>query len=567
MSLRLAGVLSYLLLIASPAFAAPSQMFHLKDYLDHSWSQELISYPLAGDLKSAPVLTVTDDLGQVLPNQIRGGRVYLLVDLPAGTERSFTVTAGRKTVRQTNAVSARVEGDFLLLDAGVMSLRLPAGEMRFATPQNPGQVTGPLCGVRGAGGNWIGKSWLMAPMKVTGHKTTIAASGPLFAEATVDYTFEGNKHYRCTVRVIANQPTAIIDESMDLNPGGKYWIPTYKNDTERATWDWWTLDGTDQLSVDTTKNLHPANAIFSFKEGLEPNQCRWRGARASQPYKGVMADGNANWDFWSKGDIEVYAPLNYERDEQFNRIAGWWVNSFPDYSNYFAILNDQQADGPAISFTTGRPSHNLNPNYDSGNPSIRMMCGVNDLRLWTKTDHDFQVLAPIVLGTRQWLLTVQPQADLLPKGSKDMPVEFTAMVKYSLYPLDKIKEWDFDFKEMPSSYPRMFCKPGDLAGLKARVAASTPEMQAFHLMPPIYQATGTAKAEAEDVLKRMDYLTPTVWGAHGEFHNWFRVAIAAIQWMPLWDAAMGTPDMDPAARARIKAWGVFYINRIWDEDF
>ncbi len=550
--------------------AEPSQTFRLQDYLDRAWSQELISYPLAGELKSATAVTVTDDTGQALPNQLAGGRVYLLVDLPALTERTFTVTAGRKTVRQRNVASARVEGDYLLMDAGVMSLRMPAGEKQFRPAQDPAQTLGPLCGVRLAEGDWVGKSWLMAPMQVIGYKTTIAASGPLFAEATVDYTFEGGKHYRCTVRVIANQPTAIVDESMDLNPGGKYRLLSYQNDTERATWDWWTLDGTEQLNVDTTKSLHPANAIFSFKDGLEPDQCRWRGAHASFPRKGLPADSDTNWTFWNRGDIEVYAPLTYEQDEQFNRIAGWWVNSFPDYSTCFTILNDQRPDSPAISFTQGRASRNLNPSYDvPTDPWLKMITGVNDLRLWTKTDRDFQVIAPIVLGTREWLLTVQPQADLGPHGSVEMPVAYTAMVKYSLYPLEKIKDWDFDFKETPNSYPRMFCKPGDLEGMRARVAASTPEMQAHGAVGPIYRPDGTAEAEAADVIKWLDYYTPSCWEAKagGEFSNWFRISLSTIGFMPKWEAAMGTPGMDPAARAKIKAWGVFMIERAWDPDY
>ena len=50
----------------------------------------------------------------------------------------------------------------------------------------------------------------------------VTARGPLFAEAQVEYTFAGGKHYRFSLRAIAGQPTAIIDETMDPNPGGKY---------------------------------------------------------------------------------------------------------------------------------------------------------------------------------------------------------------------------------------------------------------------------------------------------------------------------------------------------------
>ena len=137
------------------------------------------------------------------------------------------------------------------------------------------------------------------------------------------------------------------------------------------------------------------------------------------------------------------------------------ANSFPDYAMLFTILNAQHPDSAAITFSQGQPSHNVNPSYDDpSEPWIKMMTEMNDLRIWTCKDKDLQVIAPIVLGSRNWLLTVEPQAALPPKGAKPISTGYLAIPKYSRYPLEKLKDWTFAWPEAKNAYPRMFCKPG-----------------------------------------------------------------------------------------------------------
>ncbi|MHB9134470.1 MAG: hypothetical protein ACYDBB_25645 [Armatimonadota bacterium] len=549
------------------AIAAPTQTIHLKEYLGHTWSDELISYPLDAGLRNARHLEVRDETGTLLPYQVSNGRVYLLVTLPADGEKVFTVTAGMLDAAAKTAASTKTEDGLLTLDNGVMALRMPAGSKNYAQPMDADKVPGPLAGVRGASGGWIGKSWFQAPLKVTGYATTLTAGGPLFAEAMVSYTFEGGKHYRFSARVIAGQPTAIIDESMDLNPGGKYRIPKYKDDTDASTWEWWNLDDAGAMFLSTSPNGHPANVFFSFYDGLAPDQCRWRGAQASQPYKGVTAEGKA-WNMWAQGEIEAYAPLTYAKDEQFNRIAGWWVNSLADYSYYFTILNEQRPDAPAISFSTGRPSRNVNPNFDLPNdPWIKVVTGVNDLRIMTSTKKDLQAMGAICLGSREWLLTIQPQATLTPKGAMVKPTAYQAVRKYSFFPLEKIKEWTFDWPEPKNAWPRMFCKPGDLAEMRTRLQSAPAEMQKYWMMPAAYFKNATP----QDVTKQaMTYIKDEVDGALTD------KVVNSFGWFPrmpmtrsatMWEGAMAMPGLDPKDRARIKAYGAFLAHRSWDDDF
>ena len=526
------------------------QVIHLKEYLGHTFTDELISYPLDAGLRQAASLQVIDDTGASLPCQVVYGRIYLLVSLKADSERTFTVRPGQPAAAERQ-VRVSEDGDLLTFDSGVMAVRLTNGKQDYATPLEGTQAPGPLRGVRTADGAWIGKSWLQAPLKVTGYQTTVTARGPLFAEALVEYTFEGGKHYRFSLRAIAGQPTAIIDELMDLNPGGKYKMLTYKNDMERSVWDWWTLDGTDHL-VKGDHTPHEANVVFSFYDGLQPDQCRWRGSQASEPRKGVDAGGKT-WTAWDNFSTEAYAPLTYDRDEEFNRVAGWRVNSFPDCAMLFTIFNEKDPHSAAITFSQGVPSRNLNPTYaTSPQPWIKMYTGLNDLRIWTRKDKDLQVIAPIVLGTRNWLLTVEPQAALPPKGAKPISTGYLAIPKYSRYPLEKLKDWTFDWPEVKNAYPRMFCKPGDLRGMQARVAASGDAKSSMYLAS-IYQAGGTPEKTVKQV---MAFLKPQVddsFSACGLGNiNWFHISLNTIMSMPLWDAAMGTPGITrrPARRSK-----------------
>lgn len=550
-------LLCSMLLVSMGIFvqAAANQVVHLKDYLGHRWADELISYPLDAELAKAGAVQVTDETGAVLPCQVANGRVYLLVNLPADGTRTFTITATDAPAAAERQVRVTEEAGRLTFDTGALAVRLPAGAKQFDAPVAAGEAPGPLQGVRGTAGNWIGKSWLQAPVKVTGYATTITARGPLFAEATVDYTFEGNKHYKFTLRAIAGQPTAIIDETMDLNPGGNYAISSYKNDEERSTWDWWWID--------PVESMHPANAIFSFYDGLSPDQCRWRGHHATQPRKGVDANGKT---FLSAetNEVEAYAPLTYEADEPFNRLSGWWINSFGDRTNYFTFFNDRDANSPVVSLTTGRPSRNVNPTLlKPAEVWIKQTTALNDLRIWTKTNKDLQVVAPICLGSREWLLSVEPQAALPPKGTTQMPYAFNAMFKYSYYPLEKIKDWVFDWPEPANAWPRLSCPAGDLAAMRARAVE-----QNDTAAPAIYRAGGTTEQMAQQALAALKTtVDQDLCGVGHGATNWFHGSLHIFSTMYIFEAAMAAPDMDPAVRAKLKAYAAFFAQRAWDDDY
>ena len=563
--MRAICLFSLLVFTGLAVLAAPlSQTIHLKDYLGHTWTDELISYPLDAGLLAAHGFTVTDEAGAKIPCQAAAGRIYLLVTLPADAEKTFTVTAEHSTSAVGKPVSVKRERKNLVLDSGTMAMRLPAGTVQYPRPVEAKSVPGPLQGVRASSGGWVGGSWLDAPLKVTGYTTTVSATGPVFADAAVEYSFEGGKHYRFSARVIAGQPTAIIDETMDLNPGGHYTLLKYDNDADASTWEWWNLADSTHLGVDMP-NYPRANAVFSFYQGLQPNQSRWVGGRVSQPKYGLDASGQPLMNVEAG---EAFAPITYNEDDRVNRIAGWWLNSFSNYAHSYTLFNDKDPKTPAISISTGRASRNVNPNLNpTPEPWIKIVTGFNDLGIFMKKAKDLQVVGAICLGSREWLLTAEPQSALPPKGAKDYPYPFRAYYKYGRFPLEKIKDWSFDWPEKPNTWPRLFCKAGDLAAMQARVAASG-DMASNPAIPAIYKATGTPQAMAKQALEVLK--TAALGDLTAEGHggvNWFHASLHKISTMPMWEAALATPNLDPAVRAKIKTYGAFIAQHTWDDDY
>ena len=269
------------------AHAAAGQSVRLKEYLGQTWTNELIGYPLADGLKDAKAVRAVDEAGTALPCQVDKGRVYLQITLPANADKTLTFTAADSPERPATPATITATDDALVLDSGAVAVRLPAGKHTYDPPAEPSAVPGPLAGVRlGSQGAWIGKSWLEVPAKVTALAVTVDADGPLFCDATVDYTFEGGKHYTFHVRVVAGQPYAIVNESMDINPGGRYVLLKYASDADASSWEWWNLADADHLLPGEGVQEQPANAVFSFYANLEPAPLVRRPADASAQGRG-----------------------------------------------------------------------------------------------------------------------------------------------------------------------------------------------------------------------------------------------------------------------------------------
>jgi len=219
------------LILAANAWAGAPRVFNpsagltfrLHDTLEHPfvwWPRTLLEYPVQFEGRATPAnLTLVDGDGAPVPFQLanvkmRGGAlesatVCFFSDLPGGATRTFVLKAGASPETPAPAVRETVEHDSIVLDAGVLKVRIPAS--RTAPAEAPGPVM-----QLSRGGGWIGGSRLYAgDAQVRRITASRVETGPLFITYRIVYDFAPTGRYTATVRALAGTEFVELSEQMD----------------------------------------------------------------------------------------------------------------------------------------------------------------------------------------------------------------------------------------------------------------------------------------------------------------------------------------------------------------
>jgi hypothetical protein len=225
MNYLLAVLLAIVCAVAACA-APPATTVTIHDYLGLEWSQELVHYDLsfpAGVLPQATVRVETG--GAAIPSQVSDVtrhpdgsvatlKVWFVASVPANGETRFTLLPGG-TPNTTAGVAVATKPESVTLTttgAKPIGIALPNSAVAAAN--------GPILGLLLPSGKTIGQGKIAAPFTVKACKTEVLASGPLFAEARVSYTFDAG-YWTFTARVIQNCPTVVIHEELNTGFGGQ----------------------------------------------------------------------------------------------------------------------------------------------------------------------------------------------------------------------------------------------------------------------------------------------------------------------------------------------------------
>jgi len=203
--------------------------FVLQDLLDHPfywWPRTLLTYPVqfreAVDL-SRLVLTRADT-GERVPFQfssikrgssgIASATLNFCSDLPSGARREFVLSEGSATAAVESQVKEAREGNTIILDSGVMRVRIPASQ------QVHSDAAGPILQVS-RGGPWVGNSVLqLNGDKVARITTTRIEQGPIFIAYEIAYDTEGGSRYVARVQCNAEFDFVRFQEDMEaMKPG------------------------------------------------------------------------------------------------------------------------------------------------------------------------------------------------------------------------------------------------------------------------------------------------------------------------------------------------------------
>lgn len=198
--------------------------FVLQDLLEHPfywWPRTLLTYPIRFD---SPVnldrLTLTRvDTGEQIPIQFSGivrgpagvqaATLNFFSDLPSGARREFVLSAGQAQTAHRPGVKETREGSTIVLDSGLMRVRIPASQLVH------GDAPGPILQMS-RGEHWMGTSTLaIADDPVVRITSKRVADGPLFIAYEIAYETHGGSRYVATVQCEAGLDFVRFRENME----------------------------------------------------------------------------------------------------------------------------------------------------------------------------------------------------------------------------------------------------------------------------------------------------------------------------------------------------------------
>jgi len=230
------AVAAVLCALSAAAHAAEyRETITLREPLGQAWTDELVHYDLAVPQAKvgAATFSLTDEDGKAAPLQVevleskpdgvRRVRLWLKATLAAGQVVSYTAAwndENRKAARPGPALAVRRGDGRLLVMAGAFELMVPAPDKPFEKPVPLKKSPAPILGLRPAGDQaWYGTWSLDGTPYVRAVRTSIEASGPLWAQVRVRYVFdEGGQSYEVVLRVIRDEPWVDVTERFRLPP-------------------------------------------------------------------------------------------------------------------------------------------------------------------------------------------------------------------------------------------------------------------------------------------------------------------------------------------------------------
>jgi hypothetical protein len=227
------------LLLASlaPAFAKEGTMqIVLRDYLQESWANELLTYPfsasegacvpgtlsLAGPKGPVPV-QLTDVVLWPDGKTVKTAKVAFIADLTPLATDTYTVQYSDQPAVGFPLYIANVpnaplcvtpQANQVEITTKAFGARLLLGAKTYPQPVAADQVPGPVVAMRTGDGTWFGGSRMFGPGKITAYAASLTDIGPVFARVAVRYTYEGGNTLDLVMRVVAGDNTIRMETTV-----------------------------------------------------------------------------------------------------------------------------------------------------------------------------------------------------------------------------------------------------------------------------------------------------------------------------------------------------------------
>ncbi len=533
-------------------------IFTLQDYLHHQWRDELVTYRVDKGKVPRPA-RLMGPRGQFVPVQIRDlGQeaevAFIVRDLPADGEVTYTLTAGTAIGRPLTQTLR----NGLLLDAGEVAALVPGvGEERPAG-KTLAEVRAPLLGVRTAGGQWLGSGRLVGDLPVKSMQTTLVASGPVYAEVRTDYVVEGGR-YSMTVRVVKGQPAVLVSEEFDM-PGTA---------AEKCFFQ------------------------YDLKEGFEPERLAVLGRLWRQRTDATKVWMDAvNQSLGEGGDDYK---LDFDADRREVACIGyvtWW----PETVRVMAL--HASPTGQTLAFFPTRIGQWRNPMgcylETRKDGSLYLSLPLYIQQSWANDgvggrgsfgSGSLESGWPLTALRRHWAMILTPEEEAFPAVGRSSVGE--AVVKYSDLPLDKLKDWIFNWDWDGVKYPRLYVDPDKLAETRVRaqqIPGWDAGLRTYPTRPLTYVLTGDPEV-GDELLHAGVPEQNASWYANAGALPGLRFYVSNIldRWgyvgfmapnnaapmneLVRFDAAMSVPEATEAEKAEMQELTAFVAQVVYDTDW
>lgn len=206
--------------IAVNVLAAELPSYELRDWLNHEWRNELVTYAVtpevAAKLKEGAQLR--DSEGQEVAWQLEpdSGRLHFIASVAPLGKSVYKFAAGKPMV-----VSDLKVGE------GAQYIELANGKTAVRVNRVLSDGEGPVAGWRLASGGWSGGSAFTAALPVESYKVSVEARGPVVARVKARTVFEGGGEWCVTVELQSGEPLFKIHEEFNCVPSAGEFALTF----------------------------------------------------------------------------------------------------------------------------------------------------------------------------------------------------------------------------------------------------------------------------------------------------------------------------------------------------
>jgi len=309
----------------------PAQTVALREHFGVSHPSQIVDFDLTAKVEPTSAFVIGPE-GTEVPFQIlRGNRIAVQSDLPAGAERTWKLFAGRAPAKFDGGVKVARGGRFFEIANGLTGVRIPVAPADLAV--TPAAIQGILY----RDGKWSATGPNRLSVAAKKMEVRFLGEGPLRVLVEVAYHFDrpalthgnnvpipaGEGYYRSTIEVQAGQPSILIEEETDCD-------------------------------ISYSLNVY---------DGLEPSQARYRGHHSSSKELGREADGRQYRMWHERKPMDALVDLQYEKPMEHRPMAVWdpWVC---DSGWYWMLYNTNAGEkGNLLGLFAGRPSRALGAAY------------------------------------------------------------------------------------------------------------------------------------------------------------------------------------------------------------